>query len=130
MPSKKSRAEWNARHYTQINVSMDKELAGAFKASCAEAGVTIASEIKMFMESRCGVLADSSRASRKNRPSTRGTRRKEAADIALRLQKLLDEEEQYLERIPDNLQGGSRAEDAAHSVSHLTDALDALLEAY
>jgi len=130
MPSKKAREKWNSENYMQVNISVGKALAEDFKAACAMGGVSVAGEIKSFMADRCGRQTSRRKAARCGRPQTRGQRRKEVAAIIRGLEKILDEEETYMERIPDNLKEGSRADAAVHSIEQVSDAIDALLDAY
>jgi hypothetical protein len=130
MASKIARERWNTEHYRQMNISVGKELAEAFKALCREEGVSVAGEMKSFMQGRLGMAtAKSCGVPGAGKPS-RGKRRREVAAVIARLERILVDEEYYLDRIPVNLQGGVRAEAAAHSTAMLSEAIDSLSDAY
>lgn len=132
MPSKKSRDKWNAEHYVQINISVDKQLAKAFKAACAEDGVSLAGAIKSFMRTSCNI-PDCHRENTNIpavRRSSRTMRRKEAALIAVNLEHMMKDEEAYLDRMPENLRGSARGDAAEVSIAALSEAIDLLYDAY
>jgi len=62
--------------------------------------------------------------------STRAKRRMAVSRIVGTLSRIRDEEEAYAGRIPDNLQGGDASAAAEDSIDLLTDAIDALADAY
>lgn len=128
--SKTAREKWNAEHYTQINISVDKRLAAEFKSACAARGVSIAGAVKSFMAaySSCGGKQPCSQPKAK-KPS-RGMRRKEVGAIVKALTDILAEEERYYENIPENLASSDRAEAASDSISMLSEAIDTLSDAY
>jgi hypothetical protein len=130
MSSKAAREKWNAEHYRQINISVDKELADSFRALCAEEGISVAGALKSFMKERSGATEGEHRKRPGAEKPSRGNRRKQVAGIIVKLEKIMADEESYLDRIPENLQGSVRAETAAHSVSMFAEAVDALSDAY
>jgi hypothetical protein len=130
MASKIARERWNAEHYKQMNISVGKELAEAFKALCREEGVSVAGEMKSFMQERLGMATPKPcGVPGAGRPS-RGKRRREVAAVIARLERIMADEECYLDHIPENLQGGARAEAAAHSIAMLSEAIDLLADVY
>jgi hypothetical protein len=132
MPSREAVGKWNAEHYSQIKVSVEKELASAFREACANEKASAASVVKAFMREYLGrERPDAAPVPRgEPRASTRGERRKEVRAAVSKLTRVRDEEEAYMGNIPDNMQGGARFEAAAQTVAMLDDALDALQEAY
>lgn len=101
--SKPAREKWNAEHYAQINISVDKGLATEFKSACARRGVSIAGAVKSFMAAySCseGKLPESLPPKKR---SSRGERRREVSAIVKALVAILAEEESYFENIPENL---------------------------
>jgi hypothetical protein len=132
MPSKESRGKWNAEHYSQFKVSVEKELASAFKDACANEKASAAGVVKAFMREYLGRGHPAAITIPRNGPriSTRGDRRKEVRAVIGKLMRVRDAEEAYMGNIPDNMQGGARFEAAAQAVAMLEDALDALQEAY
>jgi hypothetical protein len=130
MASKATRERWNAKHYKQINISVDKKLAEAFKSLCEKEGVSVAGTLKSFMEERLALRKEQPRVNSAAGKPSRGRRRREVAKIIARLEKILADEECYSERIPENLHGGARAEAAAHSIAMLSEAIDSLVDAY
>jgi hypothetical protein len=126
--SNETKQHWNADHYTQVKVSVPPELAAAFKAKCAVAGVSMASEISRFMLEYINKRSLSK--SPINPFETRPQRRKAFNVIIEQLRAIMDAEQAYLDNIPENLQN-SRFYDAAEtSISALDEALDILSDAY
>lgn len=62
--------------------------------------------------------------------STKRQRRAAVRSIIGQLERICDNEESYLENIPENLQGGINFENADQCVSLLTEALEILESAY
>jgi hypothetical protein len=62
--------------------------------------------------------------------STRPKRKRALPHIITALENIRDMEKEYPERVHPNFHGGKAYEDADESVSFLTDAIDALLDAY
>jgi len=119
---------WNTSHYTQIKVSVPKEVAAAFKARCCHAGVSMASEITRFMRGQTGTGR-----SEKNSASvytTRQLRRKALNNVITQIQAIMDAEQNYMDNIPVNLQSSSLHDTAEQTVSALDEALNILSEAY
>ena len=127
---KPAREKWNAEHYAQINISVDKKLAAEFKTACAGRGVSIASAVKTFMATYSCLEEKPSDTLPKARKPSRGIRRREVCAIVNALGIILAEEEEYYENIPQNLAGSVRAEAAEESVSMLSEAIELLSEAY
>jgi len=128
--SKSIREKWNAEHYTQINISVDKGLAVGFKSACAERGISIAGAVKSFMAAySCSEERLPGSRTEAKKPS-RGARRKEVSDIITALTTILAEEEIYLENMPENLTHSIRAEAASDSISSLAEAIEMLADAY
>ena len=128
MTSKTARERWDDGHYKQVNISVGKSLAEDYYALCAKEGVSVAGDLKSFMERRCG-MAKRDTDAKAGKPS-RGKRRKDVASAIMLLENVLADEEDYLARIPENFRGGVRADDAENSVGMLTEAISALEGAY
>jgi hypothetical protein len=125
--SNESKQLWNAAHYTQVKVSVDKETATAFKAACEAAGASMAGVLSGFMREYAGAGK-----MRRELPSvgTRRKRRKETGALLLRLERVAEAEAEAMENTPENLRGSGRHEASAEIVSALEDAVDALREIY
>jgi len=110
-------------NYTQVKVSVPSQVAAAFKSSCLNSGVSMASVLSQYM-------ANYSAASNKNGSvpslSTKRQRRAAIAKVILQLQHILRSEEYYRDRIPANLQSSSVFDSADHWVSVLEDVIDSL----
>jgi hypothetical protein len=126
-----SKQRWNSARYAQVNVQVAKETAAAFKASCKKRGLSIAGELSRFMAG-AAAQREAAPAARQDGPrvETRGQRRKAVCGIIRSLQAICSHERQYMENIPENMQGGERHEDAESWVSALEDAISILDEAY
>ena len=125
--SNAAKQRWNKEHYTQIKVSVQPEIAEAFKEKCKSDGVSMASEITKFMCGQCGI---------QNPPeptfkvTTRQRRRKALAALIEQLEVIMDAESQYMDNIPENLQNSIRHEAASLSIQALQNAIDNLNEVY
>jgi hypothetical protein len=119
---------WNNDHYTQVKVSVPKEIAASFKAHCSAAGVSMASEIARFMSGQSG-------PGHAPKPSadtltTRQQRRRALNKVMALLEAIMDAEQSYADNIPANLQSSSPHDAAEQTVSVLDEAINILSEAY
>jgi hypothetical protein len=108
----------------QFKVYVRSDIAAAFKSKCLKEGVSMSRAASMLMAVgfRTKSAADA--------VDTRGQRRKAVTNIAARLEKIIDAESQYMDRIPENLSGSSVHEMAEQTIECLEEALDLLNEAY
>jgi hypothetical protein len=119
-----SKDDWNAERYTQIKAYVPKDIAAGFKKKCEAAGVSMS-----------GVLIDCMRDADVEKPddpdlSARKLRRRELRSVVGRLEKILEAEEDYMNRIPENLVGSVRHYNADRAVELLTDAVRTLEDVY
>jgi len=119
---------WNADHYTQVKVSVPKEIAAAFKAYCSAAGVSMASEIARFMSGQSG--AHHSQKPSADPLTTRQQRRRTLNKVIDSLEAIMDAEQSYADNIPANLQNSSPHDAAEQTVSVLDEAISILSDAY
>ena len=127
--SNEAKYRWNQAHYTQLKLSLNPEIAAAFKQSCLAKEVSMASEITRFMtENSAG--ADSSKSSQSVAVATRLQRRKAVKHILDLLGSIIDAETQYMENIPQNLRNSRNYDIAEQSLDALEEALDLLENAY
>lgn len=110
--------------YKQVKISAPSFVSTAFKDTCAENGVSMASVLSQFM-------ADYSNVSmKKNRHSpdytTKRKRRSAVKSIIQHLEQIRAAEEQYRDHIPENLQGSVVFENAEQTVSLLEETIDLL----
>lgn len=125
-----AKQRWNKAHYAEVKASLDKDLVGQFKAKCKENGVSIASALATHMSEYCGKPLQPKKRKKALPYDTRPKRRKGAANIADQLDDILQYETIYRENIPENLENSMRAEAADISIEKLTEALEALRDAY
>jgi hypothetical protein len=108
----------------QVKVSVPVEVASAFKALCFASGISMAAELTRFM-------ADFSKTaiSRRKTPPDYSTKRQRRAAIhklVCQLEQIRDCEEQYRDRIPENLQSSAAFGNAEEFISLLDTAIEAL----
>ena len=125
--SNAAKQRWNKEHYVQIKVSVQPEIAEAFKKKCKSDGVSMASEITRFMREQCSQPTPPRHALK---VSTRQQRRKALNVLVQQLEAIRSAELQYMENIPENLQNSIRYEAASQSMQALQDAIDNLNEVY
>ena len=109
--------------FTQVKVSVDSQIAAAFKQACLASGVSMASVLSNYMAKFSRAAPDS------NSPSPLSTKRqrRNATDkVIAQLRQILLSEESYRDRIPDNLRSSPFSDSADLWVSALEDAIDSL----
>jgi len=125
----RAKTTWNAAHYKQLKFSVSPEIAAAFKATCKNAGVSMAGEISQFMAEYSAVTV-----TRKAEPvevlSTRRMRRKVVTEMALQMECVLEAEMRSHERVPENLRGSSAYEDDDERISSMEEAAELLRSIY
>jgi len=107
----------------QVKISVDTEIASAFKAACAAANVSMAAVLSRFMaeyandiDKRTAILDY----------STRRRRRSAIKTIIKQLGQIKACEESVRDRTPDNLQGSSAYDATEEAIDSLESAIDAL----
>lgn len=126
--SNQAKQRWNNAYYVQVKVSVQPEIAAAFKAKCLADNVSMASEISKFMAGQ----------TTENRPKktsadpyvTRQKRRKALNALIQLLHSIMCAEQGYLDNIPENLRNSQTYEVAEFSVSAFEEALGILEGAY
>ena len=126
--STQAKQRWNAEHYVQVKVSVKPETANAFKAACMASGESMASVLTRFMGQHSEAVA--AKGGYAPDLSTRRQRRAATRALTVQLERIRDEEERYLNNIPDNLQGSSVFDRAEQCVSLLNEAIELLESAY
>jgi len=125
----RAKTKWNAKNYSQVKVSVDPEIAAAFKTACGIAGHSMASVLSQFMAHYSATMKKSN-STTEDDVSTRGKRRKLVQAYTQRLERVRAAEENYMSNIPVNLQGSIRYEAAEQSVSVMDEVIERLGEIY
>jgi hypothetical protein len=122
-----AKKRWNANHYAVIKVSVDPDVAAAFKKACAFSNVSMASELVKFMAKYSNVTLK-----RKPKPDYTSRRQRRAAvrSIVQQIEQIRDAEEQSRDNVPENLQGSAVYETAEESISSLEEAIELLDSIY
>ena len=123
-----AKQNWNAKHYSQIKVSVKPEIAAAFKAACEAAGVSMATALSGFMESYAALPVK--KYFTQIQTTTRRNRRNALKSLLGCLELIRDAEVSYRDSIPENLGGSIVYETADECVALLSEAIDALDSAY
>jgi len=110
--------------FKQVKISVDPGIASAFKDACAAAGTSMASALSQFMADYANTVMEKRMPSVKY--ATKRQRRAAVKKYARQLGQIRDCEEEYLSRIPENLQGSTRYDSAEEFISYLDEAIDAL----
>lgn len=123
--SNESKRRWNEMNYTQVKVWAPRDVTAAFKTKCIAEGVSMAGEIIGFMRDKIDAPA---------KPpvdvSSRRKRRKAIKTLIPMIAGILEAEQLYIDRAPENLCGSRFYEAAEETVSALEEALETLKEAY
>jgi len=107
--------------YTQIKVCVDSQIASAFKSSCLESDVSMASVLSQYMAKYSGI---SYKTNSSSSLSTKRQRRAALDKVVQQLEHILTYEESYRDRIPENLQSSIVFEAADQWVSVLEEAIE------
>ena len=126
--SNQAKQQWNVKHYVQIKISIAPDIAAAFKAKCAAAGVSVTSELTRLMGG--DPISNRIQKPAADMYRTRRLRRNGLALLIHHLELIRDSEQDYLEAIPANLATSPMHEAAEHTVSALEDALSSLHDAF
>jgi len=117
--------------YKQLKVSVDHVLVESFKNACANAGVSMASELSALMAARVGVISGLPvKTDKLAGYDTRAKRRYHVGRIINQLESIMGYEDTYKSNIPENLQSGPAYENAELAVDSLDQAIDLLRDAY
>jgi len=122
-----SKQRWNSENYTQVKVSVDPEVAAAFKEACASSGVSMARKLSQYM-SEYSNMANKNKRSPEY--STKRQRRAAVKTIVQQLERIKEAEEQCQNAIPENLQGTVIFENADECISSLEEVIDLLRSIY
>jgi hypothetical protein len=121
--SNAAKQKWNAENYTQIKVSVNPDVANAFKNACAQNGVSMASVLGVFMSDyanntgnpaseEAGDKFHSAQTQIKSgddpRKMTLRKRRKAMTSVCLEIADLIDSENECIENTPINLRNSER----------------------
>ena len=130
----KSKTQWNAKRYTQVKVSINPDVASAFKAACESKGVSMAKALTVLMSEYSDLAKPREQATKNgnkgDRFDTRRKRRKELDGVLDVLEMIQEGEEEYRSNIPENLQNSVRYEAAEHCIDTLENAINDLRDAY
>jgi hypothetical protein len=133
----KSRQRWNASHYTQVKISINPNIADAFKSACAADGVSMAGVISRFMADytaeRGGACAPSQEPKAvdvSDRYKTRKARRSAVKTIAVMLNDMLTAEERYFNNVPVNLHGSKWHEASETSIAIMQEIINLMKDIY
>jgi len=120
---RKLTVETSNSRYKQLKISIDPTIASRFKMSCATANTSMAAVLSQFI-----VEYTNTTVSRKASPdyTTRKRRRKAIQAIVKQLEQIRVCEEDYRDRIPENLQGSMVYDRADELVSVLNEVIDLL----
>jgi len=108
----------------QVKVIVDARVAGAFKQACETAGISMAEVLAQHMTA----FSKTPVTSKETNYTTRKQRRRAINAIAKQLERIKAYEEDYQDRIPENLQGSSVYERATELISKLDEVLEILAE--
>ena len=109
--------------YTQVKVSVDPQIAGAFKAACNVAGVSMAAELSRFMANYSNCLVK-----RKAVPdyATRRRRRTAVRAMVEQLERIKASEEKCRDNTPENFQSSDVYDSYDDAISAIENAIDEL----
>jgi len=125
-----AKTKWNYANYAQIKVYVTPEVASAFKAVCAAAGVSMNSRLSQF-------IADYSNAQTKKKPekatdyiSNNRKRRKRHEELVGELMWLRDAQECANDNVHENFRNTENYEAAVERVAKMDEAIEILGDIY
>lgn len=104
----------------QVKITTDESIICTFKEACAKNSQSMAEVLTEFMAG----YAQKTISKSENDYQTRRKRRKAIQAIAKELTQIRDYEEQYRDRIPENLQGSSIYDRADETVNLLEEVIE------
>jgi hypothetical protein len=112
----------------QVKIYVEPDVAAAFAALCKAGGVSVTAELSGYMRKRTG----------RREPSTvsgihtdvRRQRKAALRHAVALLEKIRDDEGAYFNAMPESLKNSELGEDADQTVGRISDAIDALGEAF
>ena len=111
-----------ASSMVQIKFTLESDIVDAFKKRCTSDGVSMASVIRQLMTDSKPVKPTETKI------ETRQHRKRTVHEIIGLLDRIVQKEETYRDRIPEAFQ--TRYETAAQTCEQLTEAISSLEEAY
>lgn len=134
MPNAANRAKskWNSTNYDQIKVSVRPEIATAFKAACAAAGLSIAGVLSKFMAEYGAATATIPTDKKTSSPSlsVKKNRSSMVRKLALQLEQILEVEQQVMDNIPENLYNAGLYDEVEERVGLIEEAIVILNDLY
>lgn len=122
-----ARKKWNAENYKQVNIAVRPDLVESFKATCERNGLPMREVFIRLMTDYAGAEATIDRQEKKKEDYSRlPLRRKAVARIISQLEEIKENQEQYIDNMPDGLKSSIRYEEAEEFLALLVGALDAL----
>ena len=118
----------SATKHKQVKILTEAGIANEFKAACARAGVSMASELSCFM-------SDYGKLAQKRKPvtgdvSTRRSRRKQVSAIIGQMERLRNAEMRYHDNFPENLRTSAPYEYTEETISIMGEVIDLLGSVY
>jgi len=118
-----AKKRWASQH-TQIKITVSSEIADEFKALCLAEGVSITSKLKTYM------ICNHSMKLPDGPYSTRQKRRKAVNLLIRECEAIMNAEQHYIDRMPENLENAPMHDEAEHTVDSLAEALELLRDAF
>jgi hypothetical protein len=112
----------------QVKIYVEPELAKAFKSLCAKGGTSVTAELTGYMRKRTHLKEPT--AATGNHTDRRWQRKVFVRRIISELEKLRNAKQSYRGSISENLGESPLAEAADEAITHLAEAIEALLNAY
>jgi len=126
--SNTAKDKWNKMHYTPVKVAVKHETAAGFKAACVVAGSSMASVLSDFMDKYARTAQE--KAPAPANVKTLRDRRKMMSMVYTLITEIRDAEEDYMNRMPENLRGSSRYDAADERLGKLDEAIDIIGDIY
>jgi len=124
--SNSAKSRWNASHYTQVKIAVSPDVADAFKAACAAAGVSMASVLSQFM-AEYGAVPITKKPSTKTAPMSSTKRRRNTVRAVIpQLEQVRDAQEKAIDNTPDNLRSSDNFAVSEERLSSLEQAIEIL----
>jgi len=106
----------------QVKITMNAEIAEKFKATCKAAEKTMAEVVTEYIAKYSGAMVNQKRTIETSKRARRGAIKK----VIQKIGNVLESEERYMDRIPENLQGSEVYERSEEWINILEEAIELL----
>jgi hypothetical protein len=122
----RAQTKWNAANYTQIKAYVAPDVASAFKAACASAGVSMNSVLSQFMAGYCGLQTSRKASDKADFTSSNRKRRKKHEELLSQFIQMRDEQESANDNVHENFRNTENFEASEERAAKMDEVIEIL----